>query len=56
MVLVGCSEGKMPIARPRHRWNSNTELDLKDECWEGVIWFNPAQDMDRWWGVNTVFT
>jgi len=38
------------------KWNSNNELDLKDEYWEGVSWVNLAQETDRWWAANTVFT
>jgi hypothetical protein len=28
-VLVTKSEGKSPLGRPRHRWEINTEMDLK---------------------------
>ena len=57
MVLVGCSEGKRPLARPRLRWNRNTELDLQGVYCEGVRWINLAQDMDKWWAVvNMVLT
>jgi hypothetical protein len=30
MVLVGNSEGKRPLGRPRHRWEDNTKMDLKE--------------------------
>jgi uncharacterized protein (DUF779 family) len=53
---MGCCEGKTPLARPRSKWNSNTELDLKDVHWEGVSWINLAQDTNKWWAVNIVFT
>jgi hypothetical protein len=55
MFLVGCSEGKTPLERPRRRWNSNSDLDIKGVCWEGVSWINLAHDTDKWWAVNTVF-
>jgi hypothetical protein len=28
MVLVGSSEGKMPLRRPRYRWENNIKMDL----------------------------
>jgi len=28
--LVGKSEGKRPLERPRHRWKDNIKLDLRD--------------------------
>jgi hypothetical protein len=27
-VLVGNSEGKRPLRRPRHRWEDNIKIDL----------------------------
>jgi hypothetical protein len=29
-VLVGRLEGKRPLERPRHRWEDNIKLDLKE--------------------------
>ena len=29
-VLVGKSEGKRPLGRPRHRWEDNIKLDLRE--------------------------
>jgi len=29
-VLVGKPEGKRPLWRPRHRWEENIKLNLKD--------------------------
>jgi hypothetical protein len=28
-ILVGKSEGKRPLERPRYRWEDNIEMDLK---------------------------
>jgi len=36
MVLVGNPEGNCPLRRPRHRWEANTKMDLKEIGWEGV--------------------
>jgi hypothetical protein len=29
MVLVGKSEGKRPLERPRHRWEDGIRMDLR---------------------------
>ena len=29
-VLVGKPEGKRPLGRPRHRWEDNIKMDLKE--------------------------
>jgi len=40
-VLVGKPEGKRPPGRPRHRWEDNIKMDLKEVgwgAWTGMIW------------------
>jgi hypothetical protein len=32
-VLVGRSEGKRPVRRPRCRWKDNIEIDLHEVGW-----------------------
>ena len=34
-VLVGKSEGKRPLGRPRRRWEDNIKMDL--QMWKGVV-------------------
>jgi hypothetical protein len=29
-VLVGRREGKIPLGRPRHRWEDNIKMDLRE--------------------------
>jgi len=29
-VLVGKHEGKIPLGRPRHRWEDNINMDLQE--------------------------
>jgi hypothetical protein len=29
-ILVGRPEGRRPLGRPRHRWEDNIKMDLKD--------------------------
>ena len=33
MVLVGKSEGKRPLGRPRHRCEDNIKMDLQEVGW-----------------------
>jgi len=35
-VLVGKPEGKRQRGRPRHEWENNIKMDLKELCWECV--------------------
>ena len=35
-VLVGKSEGKRPLGRPRHRWEDNIKLDLQEAGFGGM--------------------
>jgi hypothetical protein len=40
-LLVGKSEGKRPLGRPRHRWIDNIKMDLfrdRIEFWTGLVW------------------
>jgi len=54
-MLVGSSEGKRPLEKPKHRWEDNSRKDLREIVWEGVDWIHLAQDRDRWWAlVNAV--
>jgi hypothetical protein len=43
-ILVGKSEGKRPIGRPRHRWVDNIKIDLREIEWEGRDWIDLAQE------------
>jgi hypothetical protein len=47
-VLVGKPEGKMPLGRPRRRWEDNIKMDVKDFGGGGGDWIELAQDRDRW--------
>jgi hypothetical protein len=35
-ILVGKPAGRRPIMRPRHRWEDNIRMDLRETGWEGV--------------------
>ena len=47
-VLVGKSEGRRPLVRPRRRWEDNIRMDLLEVGCGGVDWMELAQDRDRW--------
>jgi hypothetical protein len=47
-VLVGRSEGKRPLERPRRRWEDNIKMDLRVVGVDGVNWIRLAQYRVRW--------
>jgi hypothetical protein len=47
-ILVGKTEGKEPLRRPRRRWVDNIKMDLRELEWDGTDWIDLAQDRDRW--------
>jgi hypothetical protein len=54
-VLVGRSEGKRPLERPRRRWKGNIKLDLRAIGFDGANWIQLARDRVQWLAfVNTV--
>jgi hypothetical protein len=54
-ILVGRPEGRRPLGRPRHRWEDNIKMDLREIGFGDVNWIHLAQDRDRCRAlVNTV--
>jgi hypothetical protein len=47
-ILVGKSEGKRPLGRPRCKWEDNIKMDLREIEWGGIDWIYLAQDRDQW--------
>jgi hypothetical protein len=45
-VLVGKSEGKRPLRRPRRRWEDGLKMDVRETGWGE--WIHLARDRDRW--------
>ena len=40
-VLMGKSAGKIPLGRPRHRWEDNIKMDIQEVgcgLWTGSSW------------------
>jgi hypothetical protein len=54
-ILVGKSEGKRPLGRPRRRWVDNIKMDLREIGWDDMDWIDLTQDRDQWRAsMNTV--
>jgi hypothetical protein len=47
-VLVGKSEGKRLLGRPKCRWEDNIRMDLQEVGCGCEDWIGLAQDRDRW--------
>ena len=47
-VLVGKPEGKIPLGRPRHRWEDNIKMDLEEVGSGCGDWMQLPQDRDSW--------
>jgi hypothetical protein len=46
-VMVGRSKGRRPLGIPRHIWENNIKMNLKEVGW-GIGWFHLAQGRDSW--------
>jgi hypothetical protein len=54
-LLVGKTEGKRPLGRPKRRWADNIKIDLLEIGLGGVDSIGLAQDRDKWRAlVNSV--
>jgi hypothetical protein len=55
-VLVGKSEGKRQLGRPRNKWEDGIRIDLKEIDWGGcgLDSIRLALDRDRWRVANAV--
>jgi hypothetical protein len=47
-VLVRKFEGKIPLGRPRRRWEDNIKMDLQEVEYGGMDWIDLAQDRESW--------
>ena len=47
-VLVGKPEGKRPLGRPRHRWEDNIKMDLREVGCVLGEWIDLAEVRNQW--------
>ena len=47
-VLMGIPEGKIPLGRPRRRWEENIKMDLQEVECGSMDWIEMAHDRKRW--------
>ena len=47
-VLVGKTEGRRQLGRPRHRWEDNIKMDLQEVGKGCGDWLEFTEDRDRW--------
>jgi hypothetical protein len=47
-VLVGRPESKRPLGIPRHRWEDNIKMDIKEIGMGGANWIRLARDRVQW--------
>jgi hypothetical protein len=47
-ILVRRPKGKRPLGRPRHRWEYNIKIDLREIVINGANWIRLAQDRVQW--------
>jgi hypothetical protein len=47
-LLVGKSERKRPLGKPRRRWVDNIRMDLGEVGWGDVDLIGLAKDRNRW--------
>jgi hypothetical protein len=51
----GSQKEKRPLERPRHMWDDNVKMDLREIRWAGMDWIRLAQDRVQWMAlVSTV--
>jgi hypothetical protein len=54
-VLIERPEGKRPLGRPRHRWEDNIKMDVREMVVNEANWIRLAEDRVQWQiFVNTV--
>jgi hypothetical protein len=54
-ILVGMTERKRPLGRPRRTWVDNIKMNLREIGWDGMDWTDLTQNRDYFRAfVNTV--
>ena len=47
-ILIGKHTGKIPLRRPRRRWEDNIRMDFEEIGINAGNWVGSAQDRDYW--------
>ena len=47
-ILTATPTGKRPLGKPRHRWEDNIKMDLKEIYINTRDWVDSAKDRDYW--------
>ena len=47
-IVTGTTAIKRPLGRPRHRWEDNIRMDLKEIGNNTKDWIDSVQDRDYW--------
>ena len=47
-ILTGKPTGNRSIGRPRHRWEDNIRMDIKEISINMRYWVDSVQDRDYW--------
>jgi hypothetical protein len=49
------TEAEISLGTPRHRWENNIRMDLREIRRESVYWILLVHNRNRWWAlVNTI--
>jgi hypothetical protein len=46
-ILARKPEGKKPLGRPRHRWEDNIKIVLRETGCSGMYWIDLSQDRNQ---------
>jgi hypothetical protein len=46
--LFGKPKGKVPLGRPRCRWEDNIKMYFRVIGWSSMEWIHLAEDRDQW--------
>ena len=46
-LAVGNPDRKRLLGRPRHRWECNFEMDIKEGGWGDMDWINVAEERNK---------
>jgi hypothetical protein len=52
--LVRNLEGRRLLEGPKHRWEDNISVDLREIGWDGVDWIHLAEDRDQRWALKNM--